>query len=172
MTRTLRSLSFAFAAAIAVPVASASAQDPFNVGTKLFNIGLVAGNGGLGIGAGVEVGVLELAENLTLGLGGTFAFQNESKRTYDYSTTWIVGNANVHLGLPSVPELDLYSGLSLGVENVNYDGDFPGNDESESDVVVGLNLGARYAFTPRLLGFAQLGIADAPEIFAGVSIKF
>jgi hypothetical protein len=170
MTKTLRLLAVALAAAVAVPAASASAQDAaFGTGTKLINLGLLTDP--TGFGGGLEVGLMEFAPNFTLGVGGTFAYQSRSSFGVDVSTTWIVGNANVHFAIPSVPQLDLYSGVQLGIARVSVDATGIG-DRSDSDTVFGVNVGGRYMFTPKLGGFAQLGIADAPELFFGVSIKF
>ncbi len=170
MMKSLRTLTVALAAAALVPFASASAQDAaFGVGTKLVNLGIVTGP--TGFGGGVEVGLLELAPNITLGVGGTFAYQSQDVLGFNASTTWIVGNANVHYAIPSLPELDLFGGLSLGIARTSVE-TILGSDGSASTTVVGINLGGRYMFTPKLGGFAQLGLADAPELFLGVSIKF
>lgn len=170
MMKSLRTLTVALAAAAVVPFASASAQDAaFGVGTKLVNLGIVTGP--TGFGAGFEVGLLELAPNITLGVGGTFAYQSQDVIGVDFSTTWIVGNANVHYAIPSLPELDVFGGLSLGIARTSTEAIF-GVDASGSTTVVGVNLGGRYMFTPKLGAFAQLGLADAPELFLGVSIKF
>jgi hypothetical protein len=77
----------------------------------------------------------------------------------------------VHYAIPSLPALDLFGGLSLGIARTSVDG-LLGTDVSNSETVLGINLGGRYMFTPKLGGFAQLGLADAPELFLGVSIKF
>jgi hypothetical protein len=123
----------------------------------------------------LEVGLLELAPNITLGVGGTFAYQSQSVAGFDFSTTWIVGNANVHYAIPSLPQLDLFAGVQLGIARSSGGVDlgvFGDTDSSVSNTVVGINLGGRYMFTPKLGGFAQLGVADAPELFLGLSIKF
>jgi len=173
MTKTFRTFALALVAAAVIPAASASAQDAaFGKGTKLVNLGIVTGP--TGFGAGAEVGLLELAPNITLGVGGTFVYQSQSSFGADVSTTWIVGNANVHYAIPSLPQLDLFGGLSLGIARSSVD--VPGlgglGSGSSSTTVVGVNLGGRYMFTDKLGGFAQLGLADAPELFLGLSIKF
>lgn len=172
MMKTLRTLTVALAAAALVPLASASAQDAaFGTGTKLINLGIVTGP--TGFGGGLEVGLMELAPNITLGVGGTFAYQSQDVLGFNASTTWIVGNANVHYAIPSLPQLDLFGGVQLGIARTSVDLGIGGlGDGSASTTVFGVNLGGRYMFTPKLGGFAQLGIADAPELFLGVSIKF
>ena len=176
MIKTLRTLSLALVAAAALPLASASAQDAsakdaaFGKGTKLVNLGIVTDP--TGFGAGFEVGILELAPNITLGVGGTFAYQSQSVLGFDASTTWIVGNANVHYALPDLPALDLFGGVSFGIARTSIDESLLGVDGSDSQTVFGINLGGRYMFTPRLGAFAQLGLADAPELFLGLTIKF
>lgn len=174
MKKSFRTLAVALVAAASLPFAMASAQGAaFGKGTKLVNLGIVTGP--TGFGAGAEVGLLELAPNITLGVGGTFAYQSQSSFGVDASTTWIVGNANVHYAIPSLPQLDLFAGVQLGIarSSVDLDLGFIGDaDASASTTVLGINLGGRYMFTPKLGGFAQLGLADAPELFLGLSIKF
>jgi hypothetical protein len=175
MTRTLRALSFAAATALTVPLATASAQDSaFGIGTKLFNVGLFA-DGGTGLGAGFEVGVLDLAPRVTLGIGGTFGFWSDSGPGFDVTSIPVLANANVHYTLPDLPQLDLFGGASLGIIRYDVDYDLPGGgprDDGETDTVFGVNLGARYEFTSKVGGIVQLGIGDIPELFLGVSFKF
>jgi hypothetical protein len=69
MTKTLRTLALALVAAAVIPAVSASAQDAaFGKGTKILDLGIVADP--TGFGGGLEVGLLELAPNFTLGVGG------------------------------------------------------------------------------------------------------
>lgn len=183
MTKTLRLSALALAAAIALPASSAMAQGEFAVGTKLVNVGLLTGSGGgIGIGGGLEVSVIELAPNIRLGIGGTVGYISDSEDGFggDFTVTVIpvLGNANVHLAVPSVPELDLFGGLALGIVRVSADYDGIGSElvdasASDTQTAVGINLGARYFFTPTLAGLAQLGLGDEiPELTLGISFKF
>ena len=168
MTKTLRTLALALVAAAVIPAASASAQDAaFGKGTKILDLGIVADDP-TGFGGGFEVGLLELAPNFTLGVGGAAAYQSESL----FSSTWLAGVANVHYAIPSMPKLDLFAGASLGIIRTSVDIDVPGLDGSNSDLGFGINLGARYMLTQKLGGVVRLGVEDAPELFLGLSIKF
>jgi hypothetical protein len=169
MMKTLRTLTVALAAAALVPLASASAQEAaFGKGSKVLDLGIVIDDP-TGFAAAFEVGLIELAPNLTLGVGATGSYQSESS----VSLTWIAGMANVHYSLPDLPKLDLFAGAALGISRVSIDGlGGLGLDGSSSDVGVGINIGARYMFTPKIGGIVRLGIEDAPDLIAGLSIKF
>jgi hypothetical protein len=171
MTKNIRSLVLGLAAALVLPVASAAAQKAapaFGKGAKILDLGIVTDPTGLG--AGLAVGLLELAPNLTLGVGGTFAYQSESFLGVDVSSTWIAGVGNVHYTIPDLPALDLFGGAVLGIVRGSVSGG--GESVSDSEVGFGLNLGARYMFTPKIGGVVRLGIEDVPDLFLGVSIKF
>jgi hypothetical protein len=169
MLKTLRTLTVALAAAALVPLASASAQDAaFGKGSKILDLGIVTDP--TGFGGGFEVGLLELAPNFTLGVGGAASYQSQDLLGVSFSSTWIAGVANVHYAIPSLPQLDLFAGAALGI--VRGSSETILGDVSNSDVGFGINLGARYMFTPKLGGVVRLGVEDAPELFLGVSIKF
>jgi hypothetical protein len=169
MTKQLRSLALGLAAAVLVPVVSASAQGAapaFGKGSKIVDLGIVADDP-TGFAAGFEVGLLELAPNLTLGVGALGTYQSESS----VSLMILAGQANLHYTLPSLPALDLFGGATVGINRVSVD--FLGEDASDSDVGVGLNIGARYMFTSKLGGVVRLGLNDdIPDIILGLSIKF
>jgi hypothetical protein len=169
MTKNIRSLVLGLAAALVLPVASAAAQNAtpaFGKGSKVLDLGIVADDP-TGFAAGFEVGLLELAPNLTLGVGALGTYQSESS----VSLMILAGQANVHYTLPSLPALDLFGGATIGINRVSVD--FLGEDVSDSEVGVGLNIGARYMFTSKLGGVARLGLNDdIPDIILGLSIKF
>lgn len=164
MLKSLRPFALALAAAAAVPASSAMAQGEFTPGTKIASVGLLsAGNGGgTGIGGAFEFSMLELAPNLNLGIGGSVGYYSR----FSVTSIPLYANGNVHLALPSVPELDLYAGLAVGVVRFSGDG-----VSGTSDLFIGVNLGGRYYFTPKVAGFAQLGVGDVPELFLGVTFK-
>ncbi|HYW31309.1 MAG TPA: outer membrane beta-barrel protein [Gemmatimonas sp.] len=183
---TNRFRTFAIAAAMLLPsVAFAQeAARPFGKGSRIASVGILTGGDyeGFGVGGSFEVGVMDLTPTLSLGIGAFAGFVRGDvgfSPTFDYTITQIpiMAIGNVHLALPSQPKLDLYGGLSLGINRYSYDyeGNAPGTfDESDSDSEVGLGIqvGARYAFTPRAMGFAQLGANDIPLLYAGFSFKF
>jgi hypothetical protein len=169
MTKTLRTLALALVAAAVIPAVSASAQTAaFGKGTKIVDLGIVVDDP-TGFAGAFEVGLLELAPNLTLGVGATGSYQSET----GVSLTWIAGMANVHYSLPDMPKLDLFAGAALGISRVSIDVlEGLGLDGSSSDVGLGINIGARYMLTDKLGGIVRLGIEDAPDLILGVSIKF
>jgi hypothetical protein len=170
MMKTIRTFTVALAAAALLPLAAASAQGAaFGKGSKILDLGIVTDP--TGVGAGLEIGVLELAPNLTLGVGGAASYQSQSSFGVDVSTTWLAGVANVHYALPNLPALDLFGGASLGIFRASVDAAGLGS-ASDSELGFGINLGARYMLTDKLGGVVRLGIEDAPELFLGLSIKF
>ncbi len=170
MMKTLRPFVFALAA-IALPLSTAAAQGEFAVGTKVLSVGLLS-DGGTGVNGAFEYSLLELAPNMRLGVGASVGYFSESSFGFSFSTMPIMANGNVHLALPDVPALDLFAGAAFGIARFSYDTGFPGVDGSDSETIFGVNVGARYYFTPRIGAVAQLGLADAPELFLGVSFKF
>lgn len=172
MRNSFRSLAVAVLATVALPLSSAVAQGAFTPGTKMVSVGLLS-DGGTGVAGSFEYSLLELAPNLTLGIGGTVGYFSESNLGFSRSSMPILANGNVHLALPDVPQLDLYGGIAVGIVRFSYDTGFPGrNDASDSDTVVGVNVGGRWMFTPEFGAFAQLGLGDVPELYLGGSLKF
>jgi len=170
------------------PRADAPAGSAFGVGSKLLSVGLTGGgaaNYGLGIGAQYEVGFKELSPTLTLGLGATVGYSSKSfdygvfsGTRYNYSWTTIPVGAigNVHWKIPSQPKLDLYGGLSLGYAFYSFSSDFDGFDSGSvsgtSDLLLGLNVGARYQFAPKFQGMMQLSGGDNLSLYQiGLSFR-
>lgn len=171
----------ALAAALLLPAAASAQVAPkaFGMSSRIVSVGLLAGGDyeGLGIGGAFEVGVYDFTPTLSLGLGGFAGFVRETEGNLSLTQVPIMAIGNVHLSLPEQPKLDLYGGMSLGIVSASYkyDGIAPaGVDDSESDseIGVGIQVGARYAFTPRVTAFGQLGGIDIPLLFAGLTFKF
>jgi len=164
-----------------VSFAQATSTRPFGQGSRQLSVGILTGGDyeGFGAGAQFEVGVKEFTPTLSLGIG---AFGGYIKGDYglfsdvSITSTPIMGVGNLHLAIPSQPKLDLYAGASIGIVRWSYDlndNNYPGFDgASDSEVGFGIQVGARYAFTERTMGFAQLGASDMPLLFAGLSFKF
>jgi hypothetical protein len=179
--------SIAVAAALVAPLSVASAQKSsdgsFGVGTRELSVGLLggsSGNYGIGAGAAFEVGVKELAPNFTLGLGAFVGFTSKSEGVSGYSYTArtipIAAVGNVHYKLQDQPKLDLYGGLNVGFVHYSFsssDAYFNGyNYGSSSDLALGVDIGARYDFAPKVAGFVQLSGGSAfPLYFVGLTFK-
>lgn len=170
-----RPAALALAAAVLLPFGAAQAQGDFAVGTRVFSAGLMTGgSGGTGLGAAFEVSTLELAPNVRLGLGGTVGYWSDSEPGVDVRSIPLLGNANVHVAIEEVPQLDLFAGVALGLvfTSVDIDNAAVDVDDSDTSLEFGINLGARYYFTDTVSGFLQLGVGDIPEIFVGLGFKF
>ena len=163
--------------------AQATSSRAFGKGSRIASVGILTGGDyeGFGAGGSFEVAVKEFTPTLSLGVGafagivrGDVGFSS----VFNYTITQIpvMAIGNVHLSLPSQPKLDLYGGLSLGIvrTSFSFDGNAPGlfDSASNSDTGLGIQIGARYAFTPRAMGFAQLGANDIPLFYGGLSLKF
>ncbi len=162
-----------------------SASRQFDRSSRILSVGLLTGGNydGLGVGGSFEVGAYSFTPSLSLGLGAFAGFVRDdiapaALPTYTKTSVPIMAIGNVHLALASQPKLDLYGGLSLGVVSVSQD---YGNrtppagvekTRRDSDLGVGLQVGARYAFSPRVIGFGQLGASDVPLLYTGFSFNF
>ena len=182
-----RARAVAVAAALALP-AIASAQDrQFDVGTKLFNVGLLLGSesyGSVGAGGGFEVGFKNIENQVILGLGGSIgvlrsSFDGVLGTGYSQTSVPILGFVHGHYQLENVPKLDLYAGPAAGISltRFSYDNGYCGTlvdcDSNNSDVAVGVQAGARWALTPTVLGWAQVaGGTNMPFGNIGISFKF
>lgn len=188
MINRIRAIAVAAVLATLPAVVSAQDKNQFEVGTKLINVGFILGDGGYagygssaGVGAGLEVGIKDIAGQVRLGVGGAVGYARSSFSSSKRTTTTVVGFVNGHYQLKNVPKLDLYAGPVIGFANINYDfdgidycDDVPGFDYGcGSDVVIGAQAGARWALTPKVLGWAQLSPAtNLPFLSVGVSFKF
>jgi hypothetical protein len=186
MINRIRAVAVA-AALVALP-AIATAQDrQFDVGTKLLNVGLLVGSesyGSIGVGGGLEVGFKNISDQVILGIGGSIGLARSSFDgfgAFGYSTTAIpiLGFVHGHYQLKEVPKLDLYAGPAVGVSlfRFSYDDGYCAGlnicDANGSDPAIGVQAGARWALTPKVLGWAQLsGGTNLPFLNAGVSFKF
>lgn len=181
--------AIALAAVLALPAVSSAQDRQFDVGTKLFNVGLIVGSesyGSLGAGAGLEVGFKNLSDQVILGIGGSIGIARSTYSglfsTYGFTSTAvpILGFVHGHYQVKDVPKLDLYAGPAVGVSlsRFSYDNGYcnlAGVDCSanNSDVAIGVQAGARWALTPSVLGWAQLaGGTNMPFLNVGASFKF
>lgn len=179
------------AAAVLLVSGTASAQQAstgaFGKGSKILSVGVLAGGDyeGFGVGGSFEVGVIDFTPSLSLGVG---AFAGVVRDNVDYgfgtfggeytlTSIPVMAIGNVHLGIASQPKLDLFGGVSLGIiaSRFSYDDNTPSGftqSANDSDVGLGIQVGARYNFTSSITGMAQLGVNDIPLLYAGLSFRF
>ncbi|PRY45559.1 hypothetical protein CLV58_102308 [Spirosoma oryzae] len=153
------------------------AQMPIDKGTTFVNAGIgvggSAGVGGIALGAGADFGV---APNITV--GGQAAYRSfnygylgiNDKINYLYFAARGSYHFNELLKL-NMNQLDLYAGLGLGYESVSYSSSYGSNFNTfASGVYVPVHIGARYMFSDKIGGVAELGSGVAP-LFLGVTFK-
>ena len=181
----------AVAAALATLPAVVSAQEKqFGVTTKLVNVGLLLGSssyGSVGIGGGLEVGFKAIEDKVVLGIGGSVGLLRTSESGFagiggfSFTTVPVLGFVHGHYQLSTAPKLDLYAGPAVGVSLSRFSYDDNGycklvssNCSSNStSASIGIQAGARYALTPKLLGWGQLSAGtNMPFVNVGVSFKF
>jgi len=182
MTNRFRSVAIAAALLVPTVAFSQASTRPFGQGSRIASVGVLTGGDyeGLGLGGSFEVGVKEFTPTLSLGVGAFAGYVRGDLGFGLGNVTQIpvMAIGNVHLAIPSQPKLDLYGGLSLGLlrTSVSFDdgdtGLFGDETLSNSDLGLGIQVGGRYAFTPRAMGFVQLGVNDIPLLYAGLSVKF
>ncbi len=186
MINRLRAAAVA-AALVALPAMSSAQDKQFEVGTKLLNVGLLLGSesyGSFGVGGGLEVGFKNIQDQVTLGIGGSIGFLRSSfdgllGPGYSLTSIPLLGFVHGHYQLENVPKLDLYAGPAVGVSltRFTYDNGFCGTlvncDDNSSDVSVGIQAGARWALTPKVLAWGQVaGGTNMPFLNLGFSFKF
>jgi opacity protein-like surface antigen len=184
MKRIILSLATALLVSPMAAQAQIAESPLFSKGTKLLSVNIQTGGDydATGFGGAFELGVAPIGKSATFGLGASIGYFSESARffteSYTISLMPIMATGNVHFGLKDVKNLGLYAGASLGIirASVDYEGAFDeeefGIGASDSESGFGLQVGARYAITPKLLLHGQLGLIDIPLLTAGVSIKF
>jgi hypothetical protein len=164
---------------------TAGAQNTFNKGDKVLNLGIGLGNA-IYIGdyykmvvppvsASLEVGIIDnlFDEKSSIGVGGYVGFMS-SKWDYSYldehytiSDLILSSKASFHYQL--VDKLDTYAGLLVGFR-FEFDND-PDYDYSSSGLKIAEYVGARYYFTPSFAGMAELGYGIS-YLNLGVALKF
>lgn len=166
--------------ALSLALGAGAANAQFTATT--LDVGPTIGLGGLGSGAGlniggrIEKGIKDLPSlgNGTLGIdafvqrwsfdpcGGAFS-------DCGASIIFLGARANYHFKIASNPKIDPFIGLGLGYANWSWDGDtFDLYDDSGIDFVG--NVGIRYYFSEKLAGYADLG-TGAATINLGVMFK-
>jgi hypothetical protein len=168
---------------------AAKAQDPLFVkGDKVANIGIGLGTG-LGsyykmsippISLSGEYGILDgLLEKGSIGVG---AFLGFSSYKYDWGYTYTSKTTHIYVGprgafhYPFLDKLDTYAGLSFGLRYYSWKYDSAISDygnyynDNSADLYSYWFVGARYYFTEKLAGMAELGYGIT-YLNIGISFK-
>ncbi len=153
---------------------SASAQEQFQKGDKLLNVGIGGGGygfygGGFAVGGSFEVGVHDF---ISVGGQADINFYNYSYAfgpNSSYVSVPIAARGSYHYGkhFLTIDALDLYAGPVLGFS-------IDGNEYySGSSIVIGVQAGARYYFKPAMGVFAEFsGGTNVIPAKVGLSFKF
>ena len=162
----------------------ANAQEIASKGTSMVNLGI-----GLGyrFGGSMSVPPLSVAYDYSLKsglidgngaitLGGYLAYTSANYSYWGRSTTasYTVLGVRGMFHYQFVPKLDTYAGLMLGYHFTSVSSTAPaehyGNSIAASAFDIGVILGARYFFTPRIGAFTELGYT-LPYWNLGVTFK-
>ena len=146
----------------------ANAQNTFNKGDKIVNLGLGVGStwgaysSAIPISGSFELGIKDnlFDDKSSLGVGAYFGFASTDGVTILYP------GVRGALHYQFVDKLDTYAGLMLGMRMWSWSG-----GGSHSDFILPLYIGGRYYFTDKIGAFAELGHGIA-YLQLGVSIKF
>lgn len=145
-----------FSIAIIVPDAQAQWEGK---GSKDLNIGVGLGStlgGGLPIGASFDVG---FNENIAIGGYAGYAGYSQDFGFFKANYSYILLGARGTYHIELVENVDTYAGLMLGynVASVSIDGGGAGNVAAGGGFLWGGIIGARYMFSDKFGGMAELG---------------
>jgi hypothetical protein len=145
----------------------------YSKGTSLLNVGIGLSSWGIPLHASYEY---MFTDKISAGLGIDYTRRSLSGWSgghWNYLYFGARGNYHFNELLKIENEkLDVYGGLTLGYYTVNYSGDtYLGNVSYGSQVFLGGQVGARYAFAKNLTGFGEVG-AGSGFARVGLSFKF
>ncbi len=151
----------------------------FNKGDKLLNLGIGVNsyyNGGIPLSASLEVGISDV-----ISLGGGLDFltynYNVSGVNYGFTAIYIGGRGSYHFNQLlelNVKELDVYGGASLGFRNFSWrdKNNVTGlSNNYGSGLFLGIHVGARYYFAPKVGVFLEVGAGGSGNARVGVAFK-
>ncbi|HUC80616.1 MAG TPA: hypothetical protein VMR70_06845 [Flavisolibacter sp.] len=152
-------------------------------GTSLFNAGIglgsygLSGTGGIPLVASFERGI---AQNISAGLQSGFV-QRTFGTDWKYTYLFVGARGSYHFNNAlkiANPKLDVYGGAGITYRrfSVKYIPFVPNETElyktsSSGDVILNLHAGARYFFSEKIGGFAELGYGISP-LQLGITAKF
>ncbi|MDR1257968.1 MAG: hypothetical protein LBK65_01620 [Tannerellaceae bacterium] len=158
-------------------VVAAGAQEIFQKGTSVVNIGVGLGSD-IPIEASYEYSVVDGlidGQNGAIGIGAYLAYYGSSQTFGDAKISYndIVVGARGAFHYQFVNKLDTYAGLMLGYDIASAKGSGSGvtATASASEFALSAFLGARYAFTPSVGAYAELGYGIA-YLSVGIALKF
>lgn len=168
LTQKLLLAVFAFAT---LGLTSASAQ-VYQKGDNLLNLGIGLGGGfGTPMGASFEHG---FTDKISGGAMVTYSGTSSAYPGGDIKYTYIIAGARASYHLDfGVENLDPYIGAMLGynVATVSTPSGYAGPKLTAGGVAYGGHVGARYYFTEKVGGFAEVGYGVA-NLTVGLSLKF
>lgn len=160
----------------------AAQEATFVKGTKVLNVGIGIGSnyyGGLygshspALSGSFEVGIKDnVLEKGSIGIGGYVGYSSAKYADY-WKTSNILIGARGSFHYPLVDKLDTYTGLLLGynIFSTKYTDPTYTVGGSASAVALAWFAGARYYFTDKFAGMAEVGYGIAYLTF-GVALKF
>jgi hypothetical protein len=162
----------------------ASQDDIFKKGDKVLNLGLGLGNTYYGsyytsrmpgLTASLEVGVADklIDGKGSVGVGGYVGYSSAKYSDYYKTSNFLFGARGI-FHYPLLAKLDTYTGLMLGYNVYSYkyyDSSTAPYSGSASGLASSWFLGARYYFSEKFSGMAELGYGTA-VLTIGVGIKF
>ena len=171
-------------ALVVISLTQLSAQkSTFEKGDRVLNLGIGLGSGYYSsyysshmpaISASFEVGVKDgVIEKGSIGVGGYLGFSSAKFENYWRTSNLVIGGRG-SLHYPLVDKLDTYTGLILGyvLSNTTRYSNYSGipHDYRGSGIAFAWYAGARYYFSEKFAGMAELGVGVA-YLNLGIALK-
>lgn len=165
--------------ASALLLLSNSSFAQFNKGDKLLNLGIGVNSyysGGIPLSTSFEVGI---TDEISVGVGLDYLSHryNALGTKYGFSAIYFGGRGSYHFSkLLNVKseELDIYGGASLGFRRFAWkdNNNFASLGNSYgSGLFLGIHVGARYYFTPKVGGFFEVGAGGSSNARLGLAFR-
>lgn len=158
---------------------SNSAHAQFNKNDKLLNVGIGVNsyyNGGIPLSSSFEVGI---TDDISVGAGLDYLSYryNTLGTKYGFSALYLGARGSYHFSkLLNVRDeaLDIYGGASLGYRRFTWrdNNTFTGLGNSYgSGLFLGIHVGARYYFAPKVGGFFEVGAGGSSNARLGLAFR-
>lgn len=156
-----------------------SANAQFNKDDKLLNVGIGVNsyyNGGIPLSSSFEVGI---TDEISVGAGLDYLSHryNTLGVKYGFSALYLGARGSYHFSkLLNLRDeaLDVYGGASLGYRRFTWrdNNNFIGLGSSYgSGLFVGIHVGARYYFAPKVGGFFEVGAGGSGNARLGLAFR-